>query len=371
MPDVTLEQLAKAAGVAKSTVSMALRNHPHIAKKTRARIQRLAQELGYRPNPSISALMAHIRNSKPIRSHDVIAFVAGFPDLDAMLAHPEHREAYEGARDRAESLGFRMDFFSLTAPGMTHRRLNDVLLNRGIRTLVFGPQGHTRQRVAFAWEHFSSSMIGYLPIEPAHHRAVPNSYTDMHLAIKRLLQAGYRRIGAVMDWEFDIDADNQLSAAYLAFQYRHPPKWQIPLLLIEETDDYRDAFLAWFEAQRPAAVIAQDTRVAGWLEDAGHRIPDDVAVASLSLKADEPYFSGICPHWYHVGGAAVDLAVAAAQRNETGAPDRPKLSLVYGFWIPGKTHISDESGRGIPGGGGYYNYMTRGRAEVHVEDDRG
>jgi hypothetical protein len=51
-------------------------------------------------------------------------------------------------------------------------------------------------------------------------------------------------------------------------------------------------------------------------------------------------------------------------------PGRAKLSLVYGFWIPGHSHTLDESVPGILAGGGYYTYMTLGRAEVHLEDDR-
>src|SRR5512139_2858401 len=48
---VTLLELARAAGVSVSTVSRALNNSGNaVNKETRDRIQRLAQELGYRPN---------------------------------------------------------------------------------------------------------------------------------------------------------------------------------------------------------------------------------------------------------------------------------------------------------------------------------
>ncbi len=48
---VTLEELAKTAGVSVSTVSRALTNSSHaVNKNTRQRILKLADELGYRPN---------------------------------------------------------------------------------------------------------------------------------------------------------------------------------------------------------------------------------------------------------------------------------------------------------------------------------
>ena len=43
----TVRQLAELAGVSRTTISLALRNHPSISLKTRERIQQLADEHGY------------------------------------------------------------------------------------------------------------------------------------------------------------------------------------------------------------------------------------------------------------------------------------------------------------------------------------
>ncbi len=55
---VSVADVAAAAGVSPSTVSRALRNHPDIPRTTCERIQALALEMGYRPDPLISALLA-------------------------------------------------------------------------------------------------------------------------------------------------------------------------------------------------------------------------------------------------------------------------------------------------------------------------
>jgi len=47
---VSIKDIALEAGVSPSTVSRALHNHPHISKKTGARIHRLAQEMSYTPS---------------------------------------------------------------------------------------------------------------------------------------------------------------------------------------------------------------------------------------------------------------------------------------------------------------------------------
>lgn len=55
---VSLKTLAEAAGVSRTTVSLALRNHPRISESTRNRIQRIARQEGYHPNPDLRRLAA-------------------------------------------------------------------------------------------------------------------------------------------------------------------------------------------------------------------------------------------------------------------------------------------------------------------------
>src|SRR5512136_504650 len=47
---VSIKDIARAAGVSHPTVSRALSDSPLISEETKARIQRLAQEMGYSPN---------------------------------------------------------------------------------------------------------------------------------------------------------------------------------------------------------------------------------------------------------------------------------------------------------------------------------
>ncbi|MCL5096867.1 MAG: helix-turn-helix domain-containing protein [Candidatus Omnitrophica bacterium] len=49
-----MEIIARAAGGCRSTVSLALRNHPGIPFGTRQRIKAIASRLGYRPNPFVT-----------------------------------------------------------------------------------------------------------------------------------------------------------------------------------------------------------------------------------------------------------------------------------------------------------------------------
>ena len=53
-----MQDIAKAAGVGKATVSLALRNDPRLRPQTCRRIQKIARQMGYRTNATIASLMA-------------------------------------------------------------------------------------------------------------------------------------------------------------------------------------------------------------------------------------------------------------------------------------------------------------------------
>src|SRR5688500_16131376 len=109
---VTMKQIAAAAGVARATVSYALRGDRKIPEETAARIRSVATRLGYRPNPPVAALMAHIRRSHPKTRGEHIAFLW-------IKARPGERTfplIHEGARARAEQLGYALEEFWLDTP---------------------------------------------------------------------------------------------------------------------------------------------------------------------------------------------------------------------------------------------------------------
>ena len=60
---ITLEQIARLAGVSRSTASRVLNNHPHVSEETRARVHEVMRTYGFEPNPTARAL-ANRRHSE-------------------------------------------------------------------------------------------------------------------------------------------------------------------------------------------------------------------------------------------------------------------------------------------------------------------
>jgi LacI family transcriptional regulator/LacI family repressor for deo operon, udp, cdd, tsx, nupC, and nupG len=89
---VSIEDIARAAGVSHSTVSRALRNSPLISPDVRTRIQHLAGEMGYTPNALAQSLQTH-------RSHTLGLVVTS-------IADPFIADVVRGVEEIARPAGF-------------------------------------------------------------------------------------------------------------------------------------------------------------------------------------------------------------------------------------------------------------------------
>ena len=72
---VTLAEVARTAGVHRTTVSMALRDHPRLPRNTRERLKTLATLLGYRPDPALAALNAYRVANSHSSHHTGVAYL--------------------------------------------------------------------------------------------------------------------------------------------------------------------------------------------------------------------------------------------------------------------------------------------------------
>jgi DNA-binding LacI/PurR family transcriptional regulator len=96
---VTMEDLAKLAGVSTITVSRALRDSPLVTEKTRERIRRIAEEQGYRLN--ISA-----RNLRMRRSYSVAVVVEMTPVKGRPMSDPYPLELLGGITQELTTAGY-------------------------------------------------------------------------------------------------------------------------------------------------------------------------------------------------------------------------------------------------------------------------
>ena len=331
----TMQQIADAVGCSRMAVSLALRNSPKISAATIARIRKVADEMGYRPNPMVSALMTQLRHGRTVKRPTTIAYVTAYPTEDGWRQPGLFTEFHTGAEKRAEALGYKLENYWLRRPGLSEKRFCDVLFARNVLGLVIAPLPSGGGTLALDWPRFASAAIGYSVTSPNIHRASNDQYSTIRLAIAELTRLGYRRIGLAKTRDGDERVNHNWSAGMLVEQSMVPAERRVPLLLAD--GPFEEAFAAWFSAHRPDVVLTQEWRCGRVLKNLGVRVPEDVGIANLGVTREETQWAGMNQNAELVGAAALDLVDAQLRRNEFGIPVQQKTVVIPGHWVAGPT----------------------------------
>lgn len=335
---ITLRELAGLAGCSAVTVSLALRNHPRISVQMRDTVHRLAEKHGYTRDPVVSTLMNRLRSSRRSRPVDKIGVLTWWdtPNGERML--PYGVQSHTGICRRAEMLGYTAEFIWAKEPGMTAKRLSQILHTRSIRGIIMTTMARARGHVSLDWSHFAVATLGYSILKPPLHRATYSHFQGMVIALRTLRLRGYRRIGIANTLEQEDMANDAWLSAYLGYHYRTEGKITVPPLLLPAWDLSR--YSAWLKKYSPDVVLSNNIKPLEFLRELGYRVPEEIGYASLDCMPGTTEYAGISQPRDRVSARAVDLVVEQLENNEYGLPEVPKIVMVEGFWQNGPTVYS-------------------------------
>lgn len=330
---VTLADVARHAQVSRTAVSYALRDDPNIAPETRARIRRAAESLGYRPDPVLAKLMAHLHAGRGRRHLGKLAFLNVHEDRDYWVHTAALTDFRGSAEARARDLGYDTEEFWLHEPGRSPRRLAQMLAARGIRGLVVGSTGREGSVVEFPWTKFAAVTVGYSVETPRLNRVVTHHYRNTRLALKKVAELGYARVGLVVHRRGEAAMENLHLAAFLAYQHEISVADRVPVLYFEPREN-AEPLRTWFHAHRPQ-VILSTTAGRVDLAGAGLRVPEQVALVKLLLWDAHEGVAGVRPGYERLGAAAINLLAEQLQHDDYGVPVDAKIVQVEGRWCEG------------------------------------
>ena len=344
----TLRSLAAEAGVSVTTMSFALRDSREVSAATRARLQQLALERGYRTNPLMTALFSQVRTRKPRGEHQVIAYLNTWWPKRTWESCSTKTGQFRGAANRAAELGFRLENFWLREPGMTCARLSQILKARGILGVLVGPLQNQDVPLNFPWDQFALATLGYSLHTPAISRACHAHFRGMSRAMDELIKRGYRRIGYVTSSDFEDRVNSLWGAAYRFNQDRLAPKNRIASLSFKaETEPA--VLKNWLAATRPDAIVNALPEVFEILTELKLKAPRDLGFVHLDLPTHlrAANVCGIDQLWEIVGFGAIELIANQLYTNTLGLPKHPVTQLIEGAWVEGHTLNGIDSLTGV------------------------
>ncbi|RME68496.1 MAG: LacI family transcriptional regulator, partial [Verrucomicrobia bacterium] len=212
----SMRDIARILNISHATVSMALRNNPRISKRRREQVQRVAKELGYRPDPMLSSLAIYrqSKQARPIAA--TLAWINRWSNPRQLRSYSEYDQYWRGAEDAARRLGYRLDEFPVGAE-MSGKRLNDILLARGIQGILIPPHNPDERWIDLGidWQKFAIVRFGFGIADLRADVIGNDQMRSAELAVSCIHKNGYRAIGFVTDHLFDLRTGANFRMGYL------------------------------------------------------------------------------------------------------------------------------------------------------------
>jgi LacI family transcriptional regulator len=337
---ITLQDIADKLGVTKAAVSMALRNNSRISAERRKEIQRIASELGYEPDPFLSRLSAYRAQKNVAQPEGVIAWLNHWNEPKSLRGFHEFDLYWRGAKEAARRLGYLLEEVIWTKD-RSAKEVEQELTARGVLGLLLPPHKRDVDWQDFDWKRFSLVRFGLSVRKPDSNLVTSDHQRAMVMAVKKIHEVGYRRIGLIFSWEHDRSIGGNIyggfiwASSLLGIQNPIPP-------LDSETDGTETTAVAkrnlqtWLKRHKPDAILTTRPETMSLLRELGYRVPGDIAVAGTSVY-DIPVNAGIDQRPKAIGRVAAKMLIKQISLNERGELADPCRILVESRWKDGKT----------------------------------
>ena len=335
--NISMQTIADAIGCSRVAVSRALRNDPKISVATRDRVKQMARELGYRPNPMVSALMAsrsspHGRSGQNRANLVLLSDPSLSPEL--LKTHPNYQEQLSGVRQRATELGFGLELFSLQETPVSPDRLARIFRTRAYRGVIVLPHKTMKAHLDALAGFLPLSLVGTPSGFEEFSAARTSTFQNITMAFQRLVDLGYRRPALISSWGFENEVGHRYYGGSVAAAKFQPKLAQIKPFIIG-LKGRKQSLAGWLEKNRPDVLISAKSGAEFVQSEMGWRFPEDIAFAMIDRKSSDARFGGIDSCLSRQGDAAVDIVSAQAYRNEVGENRNKHDVVVAGRWVDG------------------------------------
>jgi LacI family transcriptional regulator len=301
---VTIEDVAKAAGVSMMTVSRVINNTGRISEETRQHVNQIIEELGYRPNHAARTLVTNRSN--------LVAFVQ--PDI----TNPYFSSVFQGVEDVLGKYNYSVLVTNSNETPEKEKHILEKLDDTAIDGLILSSSRLADEELIPMLERFSCVVSVTRPIPPTIGSVIRSDFIPGYraqISFQHLHDMGYERIGYLCLQHYHIYTDIQSFREQLEQIGVHlPDKWIatcIPKWQAGYDAGYR---LLQSQPELQAIVGGNDLVALGAMRaaiDLGRKIPDDLAITGADdiLLASQvtPGLTTLKTNAYEAGTMAAEL----------------------------------------------------------------
>ena len=306
---VSMQDIAEELGISKGSVSLALNDSKKISEKTKAKVRKAAQTLGYRRNALVSSVMAGLKGSKENRFLETIVLINANKSKDAPHKYPIFSKYIAGIRDEAKELGYAVYEIWLHDKRLNPTKLQRILESRGIRGGII--IGHVDDNIlpdkfAPIWQNFKFVSAGLKTFNPILDFISADKFLIAHYATQRIIELGYRRPALILAEHIDELVEGRFVGGFLRAQLELPEEDRIPPFLdIAAAEKNPQILYDWLSERKPDVIFSISNSTSEWFSERATAVPQDLPVIHLERKCGKNDWVGIDQNYEMVGRIAV------------------------------------------------------------------
>lgn len=340
---ITLRDIAEKCGCTIATVSRALRNRSEVAPATREQIKKVARDLGYAPDPALSALVHHRKGLRSARYLETLGLISPELSWKETEVLPRRMELIESLRVRAYELGYKIEFVPLPARESDYKGTVRNLHHKRIRGLIVLPSQPPAEEIKFPWEEFAVVRLNRPPVNLRLSTVCTDLYQGMHLVLSHIVASHYRRPGLVLS-ELVNRYSGETWPRYLAMiQSERVDLNPVSAFVFSGNfsgDKETERFAAWIEQKNPDLLLSFSAPlVRQKLVEIGYRVFEQIGIIDLDVE-EEGELAGLLQSRNAIGRTAIDEIHSMLLTNSIGLPDYPLTVKTAFHWVDGPSFVS-------------------------------
>jgi len=322
----TLEEVARLAGVSRSTVSRVINNQPNVRPQTRERVWQAIRKSGYQPHAVARSLVTNRTQIIGLVTPETVTTLFVDPFFPLLL---------RGATEACNTHQYQLMLSLFTGPADQQEMYQRVLRNGYLDGVIVASTSLDdrlipnllRDRIPFV-------SVGRYPNERVHYVDVDN-VGGARIAVEHLIRLGHRRIATITGRLDMIAGEDRLSGYRQALEARRIPVEEELIVKGDFTESSGMVSMQRLLAVSPSAVfVASDAMAIGALKalhQAGRRVPEDIALVSFDdipiAAAVEPALTTVRQPIHHLGPMAVEVLVGLLKGPPEAEPPIQKIIL--------------------------------------------
>jgi LacI family transcriptional regulator len=334
---LTLEEIAKLAGVSRSTVSRVVNDHPNVRDQVRERVWQVIQDTGYQPHAAARSLVT--------RRTNIVGVI--IPEaLTTLFTDPFFLLLLRGITEACNTHRYYLMLSLFNDPAGQEEMYRRIVRSGHLDGIIVASTRVDDPLIGrLEKDHVPFVMVGRHPNERVHYVDVDN-VAAARMAVEHLIRLGHQRIATITGPLNMISGEDRLEGYRQALAAHHLPADETLIVEGDFTEASGEVAARRLLSRSVTAIFAaSDIMAVGALKalrEAGLQVPHDVALVGFDdvplAAAVEPALTTVRQPIEHLGSMAADLLLNLLEN----PPD--ERAPAHRIVLPGKLAIRDSCG---------------------------